>query len=390
MRSALKSSDKPSLLFLSHCYPSRIDDMRGGFFLPLIKRLQDSGIMVEVLTPDWGGVGAELSMETGRHGEKIWRFPWDGERPAALTLKNPLSLVNLIHFLVRWRRALRTLDNFGCNWSCALAAWGLPAGLLLRTQQLKRKPSAIWWLGTDFNRFDAPWFIPLFRFVGLGGRKNNWSNSWRIVDGLKRRAGISAEFIPLLSRPNVDYACQKTTEFPRIPRVLSVGRLERVKGFDIGISAALAVLRRGTSFEYRLIGTGSQRYELERMIKGEPNIKLLGYLDEDALNHELRESDIVLIPSRQEGMPLVFFEALAAGKLVVVTDVGDLRKCLEGTQLGLVSHPSDVVGLADNLERALQGALVFDAKQAENLFKEYSLDHTVSAVNALISKREIE
>jgi glycosyltransferase involved in cell wall biosynthesis len=359
--------------------------MRGCFFLPLIERLVNIGIEVEVLTPLWGERCASLSMQSGFHGERVWRFAWPGKRLAGLSLIDPRSLFSLFRFLNRWRWALGELRCQQGVWDATLAAWGVPAGLLLRTRALCELPSAIWWLGTDFNRFDKPWFKPLIKLVASGGYEN-WSNSHRIVDGLWRRAGVLAHFVPLLSLPKTELSTIAHKNL--LPRVLSIGRLDTVKGFDFGLRAALELMRRGVKFEYRLVGSGPQYKELAALIGTQKNIHLLGFLDRNALKHEMESADIVFIPSRQEGMPLVFFEALAAGKPLVVTDVGDIGRCLVGTQLGLVSMPGDVVGMADNLERALAGEIYFDASKAKELLMEYSLDHAVEAVRILISKRK--
>jgi glycosyltransferase involved in cell wall biosynthesis len=373
------------LLFITHCYPQAIDDIRGSFFLPLIQKMLEEGIEVEVLTPMWGGQGGALSRDKGFYGEVVWRFPWSGDRLAGLSLKDPRSLFIFFRFICRWHSALRELQRQKITWGAVVAAWAIPAGLLLRVSVLRQLPSAIWWLGTDFNRFNKIWFVPILKLISTGGCEN-WSNSHRIIDALFQRVGVLANFVPLANPPVVK--ATKVMNNNSLPRVLSVGRLEPVKGFDVGIRAALDLMEAGVNFEYRLVGSGSELDKLANIIGSQKKIRLLGFLDNDSLRQEIESADIILIPSRQEGMPLVFFEALSAGKPLVVTDVGDLRRCLNGTNLGLVSISEDVSGMADNLRRALSGEIYFDANEAKNLIDAYSLKHTLEAVRALIAKSE--
>jgi len=66
-------------------------------------------------------------------------------------------------------------------------------------------------------------------------------------------------------------------------------------------------------------------------------------------------SDVVVLPSEYEGMPLVVLEAQAMGKPVVVTDVGANREVLQMTQGGvIVSRIGDIKGLIRGVERMLE------------------------------------
>jgi len=65
-------------------------------------------------------------------------------------------------------------------------------------------------------------------------------------------------------------------------------------------------------------------------------------------------SDVVVIPSEYEGMPMVLLEAQAMGKPVVATDVGNNREVLELTYGGvIVPRIGDVAGLSEGLSRIL-------------------------------------
>ena len=65
----------------------------------------------------------------------------------------------------------------------------------------------------------------------------------------------------------------------------------------------------------------------------------------------LRQVDVVLMPSHNEGMPYVVLEAMAAGCVVVAFDVGGIREVISDPSLGVLVRPGDVDGLVAQLAR---------------------------------------
>lgn len=69
----------------------------------------------------------------------------------------------------------------------------------------------------------------------------------------------------------------------------------------------------------------------------------------------LAVSDLVVLPSEYEGMPMVVLEAQSMGKPVVVTDVGNAREIIETTGGGIViENVGDVSALAEGVKKLLQ------------------------------------
>ena len=102
--------------------------------------------------------------------------------------------------------------------------------------------------------------------------------------------------------------------------VLYVGRLDRQKGLD-GLFGQLGSLFKALpDHDLVLVGAGPDRAALERQAhaRGVANrVHFLGWRqDVPAL---LAASELLLLPSRWEGMPNVILEAMAAGKPVVAT-----------------------------------------------------------------------
>ena len=97
-----------------------------------------------------------------------------------------------------------------------------------------------------------------------------------------------------------------------------IGRLCRQKGQDVLLDRWPEVAAALPEAVLVLVGDGPDRDRLEA--KAGPGIRLLGNRTDVA--ELLRALDVVVLPSRWEGMALTMLEAMATGLPVVTTDVG--------------------------------------------------------------------
>ncbi len=159
-------------------------------------------------------------------------------------------------------------------------------------------------------------------------------------------------------------------------RMLYVGKIGYKKGVESLISALDEVARRQNAprIEVRLVGGHSDAEEYERIVRKAAEcatpVEFAGKVSQDDLVKAYRESDVFVLPSFFEGLPLVTIEAMACGCRAVVTDLPGVRPWLEshipGAPIEFV-RPPRMVGvdeparedlpefenrLADALERA--------------------------------------
>ncbi|MFF5957455.1 glycosyltransferase family 4 protein [Streptomyces luteogriseus] len=138
---------------------------------------------------------------------------------------------------------------------------------------------------------------------------------------------------------------------PRAPLVVCVGRLCRQKGQDVLLTAWESVLRRVPGARLVLVGDGPDHGRLRALAPG--SVLFAG--DVADVVPWYQAADLVVLPSRWEGMALAPLEAMACGRPVVVTDVGGARESLPP---GLLPH-SLVPGRAPAaLAAALTGLLL--------------------------------
>ncbi|GAA3233745.1 hypothetical protein GCM10020256_50090 [Streptomyces thermocoprophilus] len=137
------------------------------------------------------------------------------------------------------------------------------------------------------------------------------------------------------------------------------GRLCRQKGQDVLLAAWESVLRRCPDARLVLVGDGPDG---ERLAARAPGSVLFAGAVPDPVPW-YRAADVVVLPSRWEGMALAPLEAMGCGRPVVVTDVDGARESLPG---GLAAHCLVPPGDADALARAL-AALLADPPLRESL-----------------------
>ncbi|MEV6833275.1 glycosyltransferase family 4 protein [Streptomyces sp. NPDC051133] len=129
--------------------------------------------------------------------------------------------------------------------------------------------------------------------------------------------------------------------------LLYAGRLERVKGVDVLLSA-FARLGRG---RLTVVGDGPDRARLEALAG--PGVTFTGWLGADAVARRLAWASVVIVPSVwPENFPTVALEALRTGRALVASRVGGLPE-LVGDDNGALFPAGDASALAAVLERLI-------------------------------------
>ena len=115
--------------------------------------------------------------------------------------------------------------------------------------------------------------------------------------------------------------------------LLFVGRFELQKGIDVLVQHAKPLLRQLPDHHLVLIGDGSMRPLLEALARQKElrgRVHCLGQRDD--VRSWMARSELLLLPTRYEGMPNVILEAMAEGLAVVTTHVEGIVELL-GDQL---------------------------------------------------------
>lgn len=145
---------------------------------------------------------------------------------------------------------------------------------------------------------------------------------------------------------------------------LFVGSLIERKGFDVLIKAFITAAKHNTNFSLVVIGPKSRKENptLDQAIISKlsieiadnhltERIKFIGLIqDRNKLSDYYHASDIFVFPSRNEGLPNVVLEAMAAAMPVIVTQLPGLKNVIEDSKNGFLIPIGDITALTQAIE----------------------------------------
>lgn len=118
----------------------------------------------------------------------------------------------------------------------------------------------------------------------------------------------------------------KERPLPKEPvRLLYAGRLSAVKNVGSLIEAAKDWEKDCTLC---ILGDGEEREALEKKAGGSGRIRFLGAVTPEEVQRFMEESDMLVMNSTFEGIPMIILEAISTGLPVVTTDVGGIKEVL--------------------------------------------------------------
>jgi glycosyltransferase involved in cell wall biosynthesis len=82
----------------------------------------------------------------------------------------------------------------------------------------------------------------------------------------------------------------------------------------------------------------------------EPYVNFRGWVAKEGVLKFIEESDILVVSSKHESLPMVIAESMAAGKVVVASDVGGIPEMIEHGVNGYLFNLSEPAGLVNTLE----------------------------------------
>jgi glycosyltransferase involved in cell wall biosynthesis len=108
-------------------------------------------------------------------------------------------------------------------------------------------------------------------------------------------------------------------------RVLTAGRLHRLKGFDLAVRAFDRFAKEIPEAVLEIVGEGPEEGRLKNLVQTlstRDRIRFLPWLPRKALIGRMRQSDLFLFPSFRDGGGAVVVEAMASGVPVICLDTG--------------------------------------------------------------------
>jgi glycosyltransferase involved in cell wall biosynthesis len=181
-----------------------------------------------------------------------------------------------------------------------------------------------------------------------------------------------------------DYFLEPRTDFHTPLRLLYVGRLAVQKRAERAVQAMASL----PNAQLSIVGDGEDRPALEAYAREHDirNVTFHGAQRGPALRRYYAQSDILLMTSDREGMPLVLLEAMASGLPIVGSDVVGIRELISGVG-HLVKEPSAAAFTAALTQLSQDPAeLARLSAASRRAASAYSWDHLANSLSALYSE----
>lgn len=142
-------------------------------------------------------------------------------------------------------------------------------------------------------------------------------------------------------------------------KLITVGRLDKVKGHDFCISAVADLISKGIDVTLTIIGEGAEYRSLENLIVNyqlEDKIFMKGRKSQLEVRQELWKHNVYLLTAvalpdgRRETQGLATLEAQACGLPVIVFDSGGVKYTLEDGISGYLCDEYDINGVSEKIE----------------------------------------
>jgi colanic acid/amylovoran biosynthesis glycosyltransferase len=118
---------------------------------------------------------------------------------------------------------------------------------------------------------------------------------------------------------------------PSVPRLVCVGRLCEQKGQMLLIEAVKKLHDLGVNFELVLAGDGEMRSDIEALITQyqlKDKIIITGWISSSEVRKHILESQVLVLPSFAEGLPVVVMEAMSLRRPVISTYIAGIPELL--------------------------------------------------------------
>ena len=145
-------------------------------------------------------------------------------------------------------------------------------------------------------------------------------------------------------------------ELPSERRLVCVGRLSEQKGHLLLVEAVSQLIKAGFEFKLIFVGDGPLRNEIEQLINRlglENYIEITGWATNTQVQQQILSSQVFVLPSFAEGLPVVLMEALALSRPVISTYIAGIPELVEPGKNGWLVP----AGSLDDLTQALKTAL---------------------------------
>jgi glycosyltransferase involved in cell wall biosynthesis len=131
-----------------------------------------------------------------------------------------------------------------------------------------------------------------------------------------------------------------------------LARVEFDKGIDIFLEVMNQLKERKDDSQFVIAGTGSKLQWVKDTLETpewEGNVRIAGFVDELAKDKIFRETDVYLLPTEFEVLPISILEAMSFGNIVITTPVGGIPDAIIHGSTGILKERIDLNGIVSSI-----------------------------------------
>jgi glycosyltransferase involved in cell wall biosynthesis len=254
-----------------------------------------------------------------------------------------------------WRKYNVVLPKYKENYDIAFGILGMSTYLMVDLFNSRKK---FHWIRSDTRILNRDIEIDASYYKKLDGSLSVSSECADIFTDMypfmKEKVEVFYNQIPLSFYNSLDFNGELMQVDEQEIRLITVTRLDPLKGIEMAIDACKILIDKGFSIKWFVLGDGKFRSEIEKMIevKGlKTSFILLGF-QLNTLSY-INEADIFVHPSRTEGKSNAVDEAKFVGKPIVVTNYDTVGEQIEDGVTGVVCGMSGEE-IANSIEEILK------------------------------------
>lgn len=136
--------------------------------------------------------------------------------------------------------------------------------------------------------------------------------------------------------------------------IVSIGRSHWKKGYNYALDALAILEQQNIEFQYTIVGINNEEELIfqQNQLNLVDKVSFLNKLPFKEILKLIKEADVLLLPSVEEGIANVVLEAMALGTLVVSTDCGGMQEVVQDGENGFVVPVRNAKALAESLLKA--------------------------------------
>lgn len=136
---------------------------------------------------------------------------------------------------------------------------------------------------------------------------------------------------------------------------LYLGVLIPRKGVMDLLKAVRMIVEEGVQTKFRIViaGTGSEEEKLKKYVSEnmiDNCVEFAGWVSGEKKDELIRNSNVLVLPSYNEGLPMAVLEAMSFGLPIICTNVGDIEDAVIDGENGFLIRPGDIYNLADRIK----------------------------------------